>query len=514
MDEQLKQRLAQAKNLPTLPAVAMRITELARDPDADLGQVADAISNDPALVAKVLRIANSPFYALRRRCDNLRQALTFLGINGTLALALSFSLLRAFRDQRHSGLDHEWFWRRSLIAAASSRVLAERLAPSAGEELFLGALLQDIGMLALDSAVADFYAPLRKQPSAHQLFMTHEHAQLGTDHAAVGAWLLELWHLPDHIQKAAAGSHEPESVAEGEPLRTFVRCVCIAGHMADAWIAEEPAGALQRLKELALSLLGLEAEEVEQALSAVAEQLPEIESLFEIDLGDTRLMESILEEAKEAQVLQNLQLLREASDASATKESLELRTRQLEEQSRRDPLTGLYNRGHLDRVLREEFEQAQRHRWPLSVVFADLDHFKGVNDAHGHQAGDGVLAAAAQLLVSCTRGGDVIARYGGEEFVIVLPGSGSEGARVVCARLVDAFARTHHAVGEGESVVVTASVGVATHGEAVEFQDVSELIRAADRALYTAKLAGRNRLAEYEPDKAGHVSGARFRGSG
>ncbi len=514
MDDQLKQRLAQAKNLPTLPTVAMRITELARDPDADLGQVADAISHDPALVAKVLRIANSPFYALRRRCENLRQALTFLGINGTLALALSFSLLRAFKEQRQSGLDHEWFWRRSLIAAASSRVLAEHLAPTAGEELFLGALLQDIGMLALDSAVADFYAPVANQKAEHELFVSFEREQLGTDHAAVGAWLLDLWHLPDHIQHAAAGSHDPEAMQPAEPIRTFVRCVCVAGHMADAWIAEEPVPAVERLKQLAMSLLELGAEEVEQALAAVAEQLPEIESLFEIDLGDTRLMESILEEAKEAQVLQNLQLVREAADACANRETLELRTRQLEEQSKRDALTGLYNRGHLDRVLAEEFEQAQRHRWPLSVVFTDLDHFKAVNDLHGHQAGDEVLAAAAQLLVSCTRGGDVIARYGGEEFVIVLPGSGAEGARVVCNRLVDAFARTHHTVGNGASVVVTISVGLATHGENVEFEGVGELVRAADRALYTAKLAGRNQMAEYEPDCAGNASGSRRRGSG
>ncbi len=346
------------------------------------------------------------------------------------------------------------------------------------------------------------------------MLVNFEREQLGTDHAAVGRWLLDLRNLPDHIQHAAAGSHDPEAMQEEEPIRTFVRCVCVAGHVADAWLAADPGPALERLKELALKLLNLGAEEVEQALSGVAERLPEIEALFEIDLGDTRLMEAILEEAKEAQVLQNLQLLREAADASANKETLELRTRQLEEQSKRDALTGLYNRGHLDRVLAEEFEQAQRHRWPLSVVFADLDHFKGVNDLHGHQAGDEVLAAAAQLLVSCTRGGDVIARYGGEEFVIILPGTGCEGARVVCSRLVDAFARTHHTVGDGSSVVVTISVGLATHGEIVEFQDVSELVRAADRALYTAKLAGRNRMGEYEPDCAGNASGRRRRRSG
>ena len=234
-------------------------------------------------------------------------------------------------------------------------------------------------------------------------------------------------------------------------------------------------------------------------MSGVAGQLPEIESMFEIDLGDTSLMEAILEQAKEAQVLRNLQLLREVSDANSSKETLQSQTRLLEEQNKRDPLTGLYNRRHLDEVLAEEFEQAQRHQWPLSVVFADLDHFKHVNDQHGHQAGDKVLFAAAQLLVSQTRGGDVIARYGGEEFVVVLPGSGINAARVVCKRLVDAFARTRHDVGNGKSVTVTVSLGVAAHGEAVEFRTVSELVRAADRALYAAKLAGRSRMAEYEP---------------
>ncbi len=501
MNEQLRQRLAQAKNLPSLPAVAMRITELARDPDSDLGDVAEAISHDAALAAKILRIANSPFYALRRSCDNLRQALTFLGINGTLSLALSFSLTKAFQRQGRSGFDHEWFWRRSLIAAASSRALAERLVPTAGEELFLSALLQDIGMLALESAVTGFYSPMGSERSEHGRFVSFEMEQLGTDHAAVGAWLLEAWHLPAHIQQAAAGSHDPNVVSDEEPVRTFVRCVCVAGDMADAWLAEDPQSALANVQQRAENLLDLNAEDVKQAMSAVASQLPEIESLFEIDLGDTSLMEAILEQAKEAQVLRNLQLLREVSDANTSQENLVSRTRQLEEESKRDPLTGLYNRRHLDDVLEEEFEQAQRHRWPLSVVFADLDHFKQVNDQHGHQAGDKVLAAAAQLLVSNTRGGDVIARYGGEEFVVVLPGSGIVAARAVCKRLVDAFGRTQHDVGNGKSVTVTVSLGVAAHGEAVEFQNVTELVRAADRALYTAKLAGRSRTAEYQPDQ-------------
>lgn len=497
MDTQLEHRLSHATGLPTLPAVAMNVIGLARDPDASLGQVATVISQDPALAAKILRIANSPFYALRRRCENLRQALSFLGLNGTLALALSFSMVKSLGKTGRSTFDYSQFWRRSLLSAAASRALAERVAPGAGEELFLAALLQDIGMLALDRAYPGFYTPLKDGPSAHDELVAFEHKHLGTDHAEVGAWLLHTWHIPSRLRDAVAASHGPKT---GPGDQTHVGCVCVSGRIADVWLAPEHQAALEHAETSAKTALSLDGGAVRQTIEVVAAQLPDMESLFEIDLGDTNLMESILDEAKEAQALRNLELVREVSEMHQSRESLESRTRELEERSRRDALTAVFNRGHLDRVLAEEFQQAQLHGWTLTVAFADLDQFKKVNDQYGHHVGDQVLAAAAELLTGNTRGGDVIGRYGGEEFILVLPGTGAAAAQTVCKRLVDAFAQTRHDVGGEQSLVVTISIGVATHGESMEFGNVDQLVQAADRALYTAKLQGRNQAVSYDPN--------------
>lgn len=125
-------------------------------------------------------------------------------------------------------------------------------------------------------------------------------------------------------------------------------------------------------------------------------------------------------------------------------------------------MTGVYNRAYLDQVLALEFEHSTRHKWPLSVAFADLDNFKSINDKFGHQAGDRILQATARILRSNTRETDLIARYGGEEFVVVLPATDADSARSICERIVMAFQNTGHVIGS-DNAHVTVSVGCATH---------------------------------------------------
>ena len=120
MNPKLEERLLFCKTLPTIPAVAMQVLELASRPDGTMAEVARLISRDPALAAKVLRVANSALYGFRRSTDNLRQALNVLGLNSAMTLALSFSLIGALRDVKRSGFDTEYYWRRSVIASATS----------------------------------------------------------------------------------------------------------------------------------------------------------------------------------------------------------------------------------------------------------------------------------------------------------------------------------------------------------------------------------------------------------
>jgi diguanylate cyclase (GGDEF)-like protein len=160
--------------------------------------------------------------------------------------------------------------------------------------------------------------------------------------------------------------------------------------------------------------------------------------------------------------------------------------------AQRDGLTGAHNRRHLGDFLEREVARCHRHGRPLSLILLDVDHFKRINDEHGHLAGDEVLRSVARLVASMARREDCFARYGGEEFALVLPETPLDGARKLGDRIraqVEGEAVAH----EGRRLRATVSAGVAELGEGVERPE--DLLAAADARLYEAKRGGRNRVA-------------------
>jgi two-component system, cell cycle response regulator len=157
-----------------------------------------------------------------------------------------------------------------------------------------------------------------------------------------------------------------------------------------------------------------------------------------------------------------------------------------------DGLTGLYNRWFVEEMLRLETARARRTGERLGLMVVDVDHFKSVNDAYGHQAGDDVLQAVAERLVSAVRRPDVVGRYGGEEFVVILPGADPEALLELAERCRRAVAGHPFPVRGGPPLPITVSLGVA--GVPEHAVTAQELVRTADRALYLAKAAGRNRV--------------------
>jgi two-component system cell cycle response regulator len=156
-----------------------------------------------------------------------------------------------------------------------------------------------------------------------------------------------------------------------------------------------------------------------------------------------------------------------------------------------DALTGLLNRrAFLDAIERER-ARSDRHRWPLSLLLLDVDHFKRVNDTHGHAAGDAVLQGMARALSSIARRSDFVARWGGEEFVIALPQTGEAGARVAAERARRAIAEASFPTPGAGILRVTASIGVSSSDAPWRTE---ALLAAADEAMYTAKARGRNRV--------------------
>lgn len=163
-----------------------------------------------------------------------------------------------------------------------------------------------------------------------------------------------------------------------------------------------------------------------------------------------------------------------------------------------DPLTKLFNRTFFSTKLEEEFQRAVRYNTPLSLIVIDIDHFKPINDTHGHQAGDAYLESLSELIERTVRQVDTVARYGGEELVVILPHTAREGAMIAAERLRRTVA-DHEVSFEGQAIRCTISLGVASYQEGSAYS-VEELLQAADRAMYEAKEGGRNQVVFLEED--------------
>jgi len=177
---------------------------------------------------------------------------------------------------------------------------------------------------------------------------------------------------------------------------------------------------------------------------------------------------------------------------TVTDESQEALLQQLYDASVTDALTGAHNREHFDTQLRSELSYARRHKVEVSLAFFDVDHFKRVNDTYGHPAGDAVLIALANTIRNMIRNEDVFARYGGEEFALILRGIDSVGAHTVGERLRERVEAMRVPTDGGE-LRVTVSVGCSSFAE-LEEKTPEALVSAADKRLYAAKHAGRNRV--------------------
>lgn len=162
----------------------------------------------------------------------------------------------------------------------------------------------------------------------------------------------------------------------------------------------------------------------------------------------------------------------------------------LERLSRIDPLTGLHNRRHLEETLAGLVSFGNRHRTGFAVLLIDVDHFKRVNDSHGHRAGDEVLRSTALTIDRVLRAEESMARWGGEEFLVALPGADAEHAEAVAERVRSAVAAARIPVADGDTVQVTVTIGVAVWSGG----PFGQVVERADAALYLGKAAGRNRV--------------------
>jgi two-component system cell cycle response regulator len=192
-----------------------------------------------------------------------------------------------------------------------------------------------------------------------------------------------------------------------------------------------------------------------------------------------------------------------AARVKRLQDELRQRNEELDLISRTDSLTGLHNRRHVEEYLTRLVSLARRNAEPIAVLIIDIDHFKSVNDGHGHDAGDVVLRQVADRMVRSVRLEDMVGRWGGEEFLVVLPNTPIQGAAELAERLRQVVAEEPCRLPDGGAIRVTISLGCA----ASVIDDAGTLVRSADAAMYQAKESGRNRVVVAVSDGLPHPVG-------
>jgi len=262
----------------------------------------------------------------------------------------------------------------------------------------------------------------------------------------------------------------------------IVLCACT--HIMSAWVVWNPDYALHGLVKLATALVSLATAAALWSLIPKALALPSPSQLSRANAAlvdaNTRLEERVAERTAELEAKQQA-LLR-------INEDLQRRDAEITRLTLTDPLTTVANRRRLDQVLHAEGERHRRHGNPFCVAYVDIDDFKTINDRYGHQAGDRLLQSVASTMSAELRSTDTVARYGGDEFVLVLPETTPED---VVELLERARARLSELSVPGTDAAVRCSVGVACVAAG---DDAEAVLAQADRALYEAKRAGKDRV--------------------
>jgi len=219
------ERIQVVGSLPTIPPIAQHVMALARNEYSSMRQIAEVISQDQVLAAKVLQVVNSAYYALQEKVGTLPLALTILGVREITSLVLGVSIMSAFPATSDNPLfSRTALWRASAQCAFAGRTLAHRVGLGRfGGEAFLGTLVHDIGLIVLDQFCRDEFIDMLEAAQRHHLTpLEAERRYLGTTHASVGAWLAQIWSFPKSLVEAIAFHHSPADSSWDCPLAALV----------------------------------------------------------------------------------------------------------------------------------------------------------------------------------------------------------------------------------------------------------------------------------------------------
>lgn len=287
MTSDLDQRIVACDTLPVLPAIAMQIIDLHNDGDLYAAKVSSVISQDPALTAKLLQITNSSFFPFRREVTNVTQAIAILGVNLAMSVALSSALIKMLRDAEPSqqAFDHQRYWRKSILGALVASELADSISGLNRGDIYVAALLQDLGILVFSEVLGDEYTAMYNTARNHYDLVLLEQRNWGMDHAQAGSLLLKKWRFPKKIIDVVENSHCLlfDSQQVDFKQSDLVYATSLAGVVSEQWLSDVPEE--EYVSDILLGALAhLGEENYAEVVSRVISAVPSAESIFKIDL--------------------------------------------------------------------------------------------------------------------------------------------------------------------------------------------------------------------------------------
>ncbi len=484
MNDAVLARVMDSPNMPTLPAVAVRILELTSRRDVELAEIAKVIENDPAIATRVLKTVNSSFYGLNRRVGSIRQALAYLGMETVKGLVLGFSLARTFDDDDVI-FDFDEYWKRSIFAASAARALASMLRLEDPDEAFVAALVRDLGMVALWRHFGDRYLQILDLSNGdHRSLPDLERRHFEVDHAEIGAGMLEGWNFPSNIVDVVLLHHQGTSVtAQSENLR---RVILLADHVVESLIGDpdRAQAALRRYEEDAALWFDVRRGTVLAALRSITEHAWELAAMFEVSKATDVDIEGLLEEA------------------DRQRRSTKVGGPTAKDPDPTDTVTGLPDRTRFQ----DDFVACFQDDRPTSVLLVAVDGMRELNRDGGPGTGDAALSRASRAMMRASQElcGDAVRgyRFVGAELAIIVQDETIDRITHLADRIRAAVRLAPLTDDRLGLKTLGVSIGIAIRGSQDGLQTPDEVLRASMMALSEARRHGGGEIAFHTPDSA------------
>lgn len=500
------QQILRSDRIPTLPAVALQVIRIAQEAEPDFRELASVIRSDPAIAARVMRVANSALLGLAKKPKSIDAAVPMLGIAMIRTLILGFTLADTRRRHPAAKQAYQRLWRNALTEASIAESLAELTPGIDPPHWFLAGLLQDVGQLAMLDCFPNDYTTLLSAESTDAELIESERDTFGFDHIQLTTALLEHWGFEPDLIQATQHHHDAMKSFDGDENRHSRLSLALA-------IASRGTNLIQESRTLTLpawkEMVGtfcrfprLEENDLTRLIGEAYERTEERAATFKIDIGEGYSVVDILVQANTllgqaavASQVRESKAMRALNQAKSAFALIKRKVAKVQAQAQRDSLTGAFNRAQFDAVF-EPWFNACRGSGIASLLFLDIDDFKQINDQYGHDAGDHAIRSVAELLQVSTRKIDQVFRYGGDEFVILLGHATHELAEEVAERVRHNIA--HAQVPGWPQIRLSTSVGAVHVPVPRDDQNAADnrvsLVMLADQAMYRAKQKGGNRV--------------------